>query len=71
MTPKQEVLKRYHEAHYILTPAIERVVHAAMAWQEHCDRFGLKWVSGSPPSRVMAACRKLRKARSSSTTGAK
>ena len=50
--------------HYkVLTPAIERVVHAAMAWQEHCDSRSVRWVRGSPPSRVMTACRALRKSR--------
>jgi len=48
--------------------AEQRVVWAALTWQEYNDRVGCRWVRGSPIGKLLTACRRLRRLRRSSTT---
>lgn len=41
--------------------AEQRVLWAALSWQEYNDRVGSRWVRGSPISKLLTATRRLRK----------
>jgi hypothetical protein len=43
--------------------AEQRVIRAAMAWQWYNDTVRCRWVRGSPISKLLTACRRLRKKR--------
>ncbi len=48
--------------------AEQRVLWAALAWQEYNDRIGSRWVRGSNIGKLLTAIRRLRKLRRVSTT---
>lgn len=45
--------------------AEQRVLWAALAWQEYNDRVGSRWVKGSPIGKLLTTIRRLRKLRRS------
>ncbi len=45
----------------------QRVLWAALAWQEYNDHFGCRWVRGSPIHKLLTATRRLRNLRRTST----